>query len=92
MGIGKLWDVAVGLTEMMGFDGYGVSPWMWILGSLMMIIFMGGLIILVVWAVRTMSGPRPGGSDTALEVLRRRLAAGEITQDEYEKTRRVLQG
>jgi hypothetical protein len=34
MGPGKLWDVAVGLTEMMGFDGYGVSPWMWILGSL----------------------------------------------------------
>jgi putative membrane protein len=90
MGPGKLWDVAVGLTEMMGFDGYGVSPWMWILGSLMMVIFMGGLIILVVWAVKTIGGPRLGGFDTAIEVLKRRLAAGEITQDEYEKTRRTL--
>jgi putative membrane protein len=77
---------------MMGFDGYGVSPWMWILGSLMMVVFMGGLILLVVWAVRTIGGPRPASSDSALEVLKRRLAAGEITQDEYEKTRRVLQG
>jgi putative membrane protein len=77
---------------MMGFDGYGVSPWMWILGSLMMIVFMGGLILLVVWGVRTIGGPRPASSDSALEVLKRRLAAGEITEDEYEKTRRVLQG
>jgi putative membrane protein len=76
---------------MMGFDGYGVSPWMWILGSLMMVIFMGGLIILVVWAVKTIGGPGTGGSANALEVLKRRLAAGEITPDEYEKTRRIIQ-
>jgi putative membrane protein len=77
---------------MMGFDGYGASPWMWILGSLVMILFGGGLIVLVVWAIRAVGGPRAGNSDNALEVLKRRLAAGEITQDEYEKTRRVLQG
>jgi putative membrane protein len=75
---------------MMGFDGYGVSPWMWILGSLMMIVFMGGLILLMVWAVRTIGGPHMGTSADALEVLKRRLAAGEITPDEYEKTRRIL--
>jgi putative membrane protein len=76
----------------MGFDGYGVSPWMWILGSVMMVIVIGGLIVLVVWAVRAVGGPRPGSSISALEVLKRRLAAGEITQDEYEKTRRLLEG
>ena len=76
----------------MGFDGYGASPWMWILGSLVMILFGGGLIVLVVWAIRAVGGPSAGSSDNALEVLKRRLAAGEITQDEYEKTRRVLQG
>jgi putative membrane protein len=75
----------------MGFDGYGVSPWMWILGSVMMVIVIGGLIVLVVWAVRAVGGPRPGSSISALEVLKRRLAAGEITQDEYEKTRRLLE-
>lgn len=75
----------------MGFDGYGVSPWMWILGSLMMLIFTGGLILLVVWVVRTIVEPGRGGSGNALEVLKRRLAAGEITPEEYEKTRRIIQ-
>jgi hypothetical protein len=28
---------------MMGFDGYGASPWMWILGSVMMVIVIGGI-------------------------------------------------
>jgi putative membrane protein len=77
---------------MMGFDGYGMSLWMWILGSLMMVFVLGGLILLVVWAIRAIGGARPDGSDNALEVLKRRLAAGEITQDEYDKIRRVLQG
>ena len=76
----------------MGFEGYGVSPWMWILGSVMMVIVIGGLIVLVVWAVRAVGGPGPGSSISALELLKRRLAAGEITQDEYEKTRRLLEG
>jgi len=77
---------------MMGFDGYGVSPWMWILGSLMMVIVIGGIILLVVWGVRATGEPRSGTSSSALEVLKRRLAAGEITPDEYEKTRRLLEG
>jgi putative membrane protein len=65
---------------------------MWILGSLMMVIVIGGLILVVVWAVRTVGEPRTTSSSSALEVLKRRLAAGEITQDEYEKTRRILEG
>jgi putative membrane protein len=77
---------------MMGFDGYGGSPWMWILGSLMMVIVIGGVILLVVWGVRAVGEPRSAASNSALEVLKRRLAAGEITPDEYEKTRRLLEG
>ena len=77
---------------MMVFDDYGVSPWMWILGSLMMVIVLGGTILLVVWALRTVNGPRPDSPNAPLDVLKRRLAAGEITQDEYEKTRRLLEG
>jgi uncharacterized membrane protein len=76
---------------MMGFDGYGMSPWMWILGSLTMIIVIGGTILLVVWALRVVAGPRPDSPGSALDVLKRRLAAGEITQDEFEKTRRLLE-
>ena len=80
------------LTEMMGFDGYGLSPWMWLAMGLMMVLFLGGLILFGVWAIRAIGGSRSANSDNALEVLRKRLAAGDITPEEYEKTRRILQG
>lgn len=47
---------------MMGFDSYGMSPGMWITGGLMMVLFWGGLILLVVWAIRTVRGPSPTNS------------------------------
>lgn len=50
-----------------------------------MLVLWGGVIALVVWAVIVLSGPRPTG-DKALEILRRRLAVGEIGQEEFEKT------
>lgn len=74
---------------MMYYD-YG---WGWLWMGLMMLLFWGGLIALVVWLVRA-AAPRshPPSSDSAVETLRRRLAAGEITPDEYERTRKLLQG
>ena len=77
---------------MMGFDSYGGSPWMWVTGSLMMVLFWGGLILLLVWGIRAVRASRSNNSASALEVLRTRLAAGDITPDEYEKTRRILRG
>jgi putative membrane protein len=77
---------------MMGFDGYGMSPWMWAVMGTLMIVPLAGLSVLIVWAVRTIGGQRPVSSDSPLDVLNRRLAAGEITPEEFEKTRRHLQG
>src|SRR5438034_11483357 len=82
----------VELIAMMGFDGYGMSPWMWGVMSLVMVVVLAGVSVLIVWAVRTIGGPRPISSDSPLDVLKRRLAAGEITQDAYERTRRLVQG
>ena len=67
------------------FDG---GNWLWMAG--MMVLFWGGIIVLAAFAFRAFAGTK--GNDQALEVLRRRLAGGEITQDEFEKTRKVLQG
>jgi putative membrane protein len=72
---------------MMGFDGFGMMLW----GSLVMILFWGGLILLAVWAIRAFGQPRPS-SDSPLDILKHRLASGEISQEEYKKTRRVLLG
>ena len=72
---------------MMGQFGYG--PWAMLLGTLMMLLFWGGLIVLVVWAVRQFTG-RPAAEDPTA-ILKRRLAAGEITQEQYEQARTALQ-
>ena len=55
-----------------------------------MLLFWAGVIAVLIWGVRALANPR-GREDSGLETLKRRLAAGEISQEEYEKTRRVLQ-
>jgi len=65
------------------------SSWLWMVP--MMLLFWGGVIALVIFAVRAFSGPRSTG-DPAIETLRRRLAAGEISQEDFDKTKRILQG
>ncbi len=65
--------------------------WSWLWMASMMVLFWGAIIALGVWAIRSFAGPRHHGEDAALETLRKRLAAGEISQEEFEKTRRALQ-
>ena len=67
--------------------GYGGWNWLWMVPG--MLVFWGALVALVVWAVRAAGGPKQGG-DRALEALRARLASGEIGQEEYDRTKRVL--
>jgi uncharacterized membrane protein len=72
---------------MMGFYGF-----VWGLYGLVMVsLFVGGLTALVVWAVRAFAGPGTSRQDPALDVLERRLAAGEISAEEYQQARRTLQ-
>jgi putative membrane protein len=76
---------------MMGY--YGSWGWMGFVGTLAMLAFWVALIVLVVWAVRGFSaGGRNDNSPTALEIVQRRFAAGEITREEYEQARRTLGG
>jgi putative membrane protein len=67
------------------FDG---GNWLWM--APMVVLFWGGIILLAVFAIRAFTGSK--SNDQALDVLRRRFAGGEITQDEFEKTRKALQG
>jgi putative membrane protein len=64
--------------------------WSWLWMAAMMILIWGGVITLAIVVVRAITGPR--GGDQAVDVLRRRLAAGEISQEEFEKIRKTLQG
>ena len=61
--------------------------WLW-MGS-MMLLFWAGALLLAIWAIRTITSSKATG-DAAIDTLRRRLAAGEITAEEFEKTKKVL--
>ena len=77
---------------MMGGWGWGMG----LLDGLGMLLFWGLIIGLVVWLVVTLtrsgqsSAARGAQPDSALETLRRRLAAGEITPQEYDALRQKL--
>jgi uncharacterized membrane protein len=74
---------------MMWYYGSGASTWMWVVGMLTLLVFGGGLAVLVAWAVTGIMRRREG-EGSADEILKRRLAAGQISLEEYERTRRAL--
>ena len=74
--------------------GWGDSWWNWLAMFLMMVIFWGGIVALIVYAMRGGSqrdaAARPETPD-ARSLLEERFARGEISEDEFEQRRRVLE-
>jgi uncharacterized membrane protein len=68
--------------------GYNTVSWLWMLP--MMLIFWSVLVGVIVLLIRLMSTPRLD-RDAPMEALRRRLASGQITRDEYEQTKKLLE-
>ena len=71
-------------------DGFGGS-WMMGIGLVFWLLIIAGIVVLVVWAVRTASGrgtgSTPQGVD-ALEIARRRYASGEISKEQFEQLKK----
>ena len=65
-------------------------------GSVMMLLFWGGIIVVIVLAVRWLSaGPSQGTAlppsrNRAQEILEERFARGEIDKEEFEERKRLL--
>src|SRR3972149_4171476 len=77
---------------MMGPGMMGGFGWGWF-GPIFMILFWGLIIWGIVALARGVTGPgSPGPSylDSAIEVLKRRYARGEIGKEEYEEKKREL--
>jgi putative membrane protein len=71
----------------------GMGWWM-IFGVIIMLIFWGGIITLIVWGIRRISGgdrERRIGSRDALDIIKERYARGEITKEQYEQYKKDLQ-
>lgn len=75
--------------HMMGGYGYGYGPGF--LGMGAMILFWAILIGAVVIAVRWLMERDHKRSNSALDILKERLARGEIEPEEYEARRKVLE-
>lgn len=59
-------------------------PWGWI-------ILLAVIIVMVYWASRQTPGAREAKSESALEILRKRYARGEISEEEYRERKKTLE-
>lgn len=76
---------------------YGPGPWEgwgWMIGGWMTMIVFWGLIaagiVVVVRALANRNVPGQARQDSAMEILRRRYAAGEIGKEQFEEMKRTL--
>jgi putative membrane protein len=69
--------------------GYGTGGWLWMLGGLVVMV---GIVLLVFWAFGGAMRTGPGDDHPApLEILRERYARGEITQEQFEQAKQILE-
>lgn len=69
-------------------DGYGMSSGMWILGAIFWILILVGLVLLIKYLWEG-SGVK-GAQESALEILKKRYAKGEINKEEFEEKKKDL--
>jgi putative membrane protein len=74
----------------------GAGGWMdgglWFLWMLLWAVALIGLPVVAGYLALSRRGSGDGGTDDALDVLRRRYAQGEIDDEEFETRRRTLRG
>ena len=73
------WDLPAGMGWWMGF------------GVIWMVLFWVGLIALIVWVIKKLTGGSVTTSrNTPLDIARERYAKGEISREEFEQIRKDL--
>jgi putative membrane protein len=79
----------------MGYGmGYGMGTGWLVFGWLFMILFWVAIVLLIIWLYKQIRGPTPQvpRGETALEVLKKRYASGEITKDQFKEMKAELEG
>ncbi len=78
-----------------GWRDYGMGPgmmWGWGMGWILMIIFWGLVVVGVIFLIRYLIGATRGtnGKESALDILKKRYARGEINKEEFEQKKKDL--
>jgi uncharacterized membrane protein len=68
-----------------------------ILGGLSWLAILAGVVVVVIWVIHAFSGnplmrSTPVAVESPLDTLARRFALGEITAEEFERSRDLLRG
>ena len=66
-----------------GFGLFGMGSWF-----LFMILFWGFVIWLIAWIIRNNTGLQKGKPESAIEILKKRYAKGDITRKQFESMRK----
>ena len=87
----------MGNGMMDGMMGGGMMGWM-VLGWLLTLVVLVALVVAIVWAIGRAVGNfrSPGAAserpaNTALDILKRRYAQGEIDAEQYERMKRQIE-
>jgi uncharacterized membrane protein len=64
--------------------------WWMLFGGVSWLLFIGALVYLFTNMFDRGTGTQPGRPETALEIAQRRLAAGEISHEDYARIRDTL--
>jgi putative membrane protein len=84
---GREGNTVMGSGMMNGNMGF----WMFF-NMLFWILLLVGIVFLVVWAVQRVGGKGGSAEESALDILKKRYARGEISKEEYaEKKRDIVQ-
>src|SRR5579872_3615704 len=75
---------AAGIINWGGFSG---SSWLWIM-PVMMVVMMGLMFFVMPRMMHGAAGP--GAQETPSQILQKRFARGELTQEQYEQMEQTL--
>jgi putative membrane protein len=73
--------------------GYGFNPMGMILSLVVWALIISGIVLLVVWLARNANRGTSfiGSGESALDILKKRYAKGEVTKEQFDAVKRDLE-